>query len=110
MKTAEDILRKHFDEDWPDDKGIRGTDEEWETFKTEQNVFITSMIAAMEEYAEQKLNIAHILQAEASDGAQGAAVASGAVEKSVCDGCEDIAGFYLGTTCPKCKRPFRQVK
>jgi hypothetical protein len=30
--------------------------------------------------------------------------------KSVCDGCKDIAGFYLGTTCPKCNRPFRSVK
>jgi len=30
--------------------------------------------------------------------------------KSVCDGCEDVAGFYLGTTCPKCYRPFRSVK
>jgi hypothetical protein len=29
--------------------------------------------------------------------------------KSVCDGCKDIAGFYLGTACPKCNRPFRQV-
>jgi hypothetical protein len=36
--------------------------------------------------------------------------ASGAVDKTVCDGCEDIAGFYLGTTCPKCNQPFRQVK
>jgi hypothetical protein len=39
-----------------------------------------------------------------------AAGASGAVDKTVCDGCEDIAGFYLGTTCPKCNQPFRQVK
>jgi len=37
-------------------------------------------------------------------------VASEGEEKSVCDGCEDIAGFYLGTTCPKCSQPFRQVK
>lgn len=29
---------------------------------------------------------------------------------SVCDNCKDVTGFYLGTTCPKCNRPFRVVK
>lgn len=24
--------------------------------------------------------------------------------------CEELKGFYLGTTCPKCNRPFRSVK
>lgn len=28
---------------------------------------------------------------------------------SVCDNCQDVTGFYLGMTCPKCKRPFRAV-
>jgi len=28
----------------------------------------------------------------------------------ICDNCRDISGFYLGTTCPKCKRSFRDVK
>jgi len=27
-----------------------------------------------------------------------------------CDMCEPVSGFYLGTTCPKCYRPFRAVK
>jgi len=26
-----------------------------------------------------------------------------------CDNCEPISGFYLGTSCPKCNRPFRSV-
>jgi hypothetical protein len=51
-----------------------------------------------------------VMQAEASDGAEGATVGNSAAGKGVCDGCEDIAGFYLGTACPKCNRPFRQVK
>lgn len=29
---------------------------------------------------------------------------------SVCDNCQDVTGFNLGMTCPKCKRPFREVK
>jgi hypothetical protein len=29
---------------------------------------------------------------------------------SVCDNCKDVTGFYLGTTCQKCNRPFRAVK
>lgn len=33
-----------------------------------------------------------------------------AVITSVCDNCKDVTGFYLGTTCPKCNRPFRVVK
>jgi len=45
--------------------------------------------------------------ASAKEGEQ---LGNGGSAKSVCDGCEDIAGFYLGTTCPKCNRPFRQVK
>ena len=32
------------------------------------------------------------------------------VTESVCDNCEPVSGFYLGTTCPKCNRPFRSVK
>ena len=32
------------------------------------------------------------------------------VEELVCDNCESVSGFYLGTTCPKCNRPFRSVK
>jgi len=32
------------------------------------------------------------------------------VIKSVCDNCEPVSGFYLGTTCPKCNRSFRSVK
>lgn len=51
--TAEDILRKHFDEDWPEDKGVRGTDDEWKAFKETQLTFINSMILAMEEYRSQ---------------------------------------------------------
>jgi hypothetical protein len=31
-------------------------------------------------------------------------------EQLVCDNCYDTDGFYLGTTCPKCKQPFRSVK
>lgn len=27
-----------------------------------------------------------------------------------CDRCYDTSGFYLGTSCPKCNRPFRSVK
>lgn len=30
--------------------------------------------------------------------------------ESFCNNCEPISGFYLGTTCPKCNRPFRSVK
>ena len=33
-----------------------------------------------------------------------------AVITSVCDNCKDVTGFYLGTTCPKCNKPFRVVK
>jgi hypothetical protein len=40
----------------------------------------------------------------------GEPLGNSAAGKGVCDGCEDIAGFYLGTACPKCNRPFRQVK
>jgi hypothetical protein len=29
---------------------------------------------------------------------------------SVCDNCEPVASFYLGTACAKCKKPFRVVK
>jgi hypothetical protein len=32
------------------------------------------------------------------------------VIESVCDNCEPVSGFYLGTTCPKCNKPFRSVK
>ena len=31
-------------------------------------------------------------------------------EQLVCDNCYDTDGFYLGTTCQKCKQPFRSVK
>lgn len=31
-------------------------------------------------------------------------------EEKLCDKCYDTDGFYLGTTCPKCDRPFRSVK
>ncbi len=34
----------------------------------------------------------------------------GRSEQLVCDNCYDTDGFYLGTTCPKCKQPFRGVK
>ena len=34
----------------------------------------------------------------------------GEAEQLVCDKCYDTDGFYLGTTCPKCKQPFRSVK
>lgn len=46
-KGAEEILKKHFDEDWPEDMGVHGTLEEWEAFKESQPVFINSMILAM---------------------------------------------------------------
>lgn len=32
------------------------------------------------------------------------------VIESVCDDCKNVTGFYLGTTCSKCNRPFRDVK
>ena len=31
-------------------------------------------------------------------------------EGDLCDKCYDTGGFYLGTTCPKCNKPFRSVK
>lgn len=31
-------------------------------------------------------------------------------EGKLCDNCYDTGNFYLGTTCPKCNRPFRSVK
>ena len=31
-------------------------------------------------------------------------------EATVCDNCSDPQGMYLGMTCPKCKRCFRDVK
>ncbi len=31
-------------------------------------------------------------------------------EGELCDKCYDTGGFYLGTTCPKCNKPFRSVK
>jgi hypothetical protein len=31
-------------------------------------------------------------------------------EGKLCDKCHDTGNFYLGTTCPKCKEPFRSVK
>jgi hypothetical protein len=31
-------------------------------------------------------------------------------EVAVCDNCKDVTGFYLGTTCQKCNRPFRDIK
>ena len=31
-------------------------------------------------------------------------------EQLVCDNCFETDGFYLGTTCPKCKQPFRSLK
>lgn len=33
-----------------------------------------------------------------------------AVSGAVCDNCKDVQGMYLGMTCPKCNRPFRDVK
>lgn len=27
--------------------------------------------------------------------------------KEIC--CQDVNGFYLGTTCPKCNKPFRSI-
>ena len=32
------------------------------------------------------------------------------VTESVCENCKPVTGFYLGMTCPKCSRPFRDVK
>ncbi len=26
-----------------------------------------------------------------------------------CDNCQDVIGFNLGTTCPKCNKPFRSI-
>lgn len=31
-------------------------------------------------------------------------------EVELCGKCYETQGFYLGTTCPKCNRPFRSVK
>ena len=31
-------------------------------------------------------------------------------EGTVCDNCEEVRPFYLGTTCNKCNQPFRSVK
>ena len=31
-------------------------------------------------------------------------------EQLGCANCEDITGFYLGTNCPDCLRPFRKVR
>lgn len=52
------------------------------------------ILEAMERYAEQKLNKLHIMQAEGSDGENGAAVASeGQGEANTC----------ADAGCPKCK-------
>lgn len=32
------------------------------------------------------------------------------ITEHVCDNCEPISGFYLGTTCPKCGKSFRSEK
>ena len=32
------------------------------------------------------------------------------IREQSCDKCYDTGNFYLGTTCPKCNRPFRSVK
>ena len=29
--------------------------------------------------------------------------------KEECDNCLEVKGFYLGMTCPKCLRPFRNI-
>jgi hypothetical protein len=71
---------------------------------------INQLTRIKEALTKQKWQQYGVMQAEASAGAEGAAVGNSAAGKGVCDGCEDIAGFYLGTTCPKCSRPFRQVK
>ena len=31
-------------------------------------------------------------------------------EGELCNKCYGTDGFYLGTTCPKCNKPFRSVK
>ena len=51
-----------------------------------------------------------VMQAEGSDGADGAAVGKERMAWGECSWCEPANGFYLGTTCPKCQRPFRQEK
>ena len=76
-----------------DDREIREIAERKEPLKPEHGAFIRGM-KEMRAIAVTNLK---------------AACASGEVDKTVCDGCEDITGFYLGTTCPKCNRPFRQV-
>lgn len=32
------------------------------------------------------------------------------VISAVCGNCKDVQGMYLGMTCPRCNRPFRDVK
>lgn len=32
------------------------------------------------------------------------------VVESVCDNCKPRSGFFPGVTCPKCGKPFRQIK
>lgn len=61
--------------------------------------------------AEQKLNIHGVMQAEGSAGAEEAAVASeGQGEANTCADCRPTEGFYLGESCPTCRKPFRIIE
>ena len=67
--------------------------------------FCKEISDTMKNYPKQKLNIAHILQAEGSDGVQGAAVGKERGEKGVsAEDCnhepvKDSLGFYYCSIC-----------
>lgn len=63
---------------------------------TEQSRLRDDVLDALEKVQEKAINYTHCCESDS--------------EQLVCDKCYDTDGFYLGTTCPKCKQPFRSVK
>ena len=63
-------------------------------FTKDEQTDVSNTAEALEAYHQAKLKLLGIAD----------------VTESVCDNCEPVSGFYLGTTCQKCNRPFRSVK
>lgn len=73
---------------------------------------LTNLAYALYKIAETeflKLNTRGVVRPEV-EGAKEGGLLGDAVGKGVCDACKPRDGFYLGTCCPECNRPFRQLK
>jgi len=53
-----------------------------------QNIFLADIL---EKHLKEQLHIHSVIE-------------------TVCDSCEPPTGYYLGMTCPECKKPFRAKK